>query len=474
MSAIKANQRPVRWRMIPRERRLILLTGDLLVTVVALFTALYFWAMGDRWLDFSIQFLRERPAVWFYALPLLWMVLLTELYDVRRAARRADTLRGVGIAALIGFGIYLVLFFITPDSLPRRGVFGFIVAATVLTMIWRLIYINIFTAPQFVRRVLVVGAGRAGCTLVNVVKETWPPPFTLVGLLDDDPQKFGQSIEGFTVMGDASQLFEVVEREAITDIIFAITGSMNPHTFQSLLQAEERGIEVTSMPKVYEEIMGRVPIFLLQSDWVLRSFVDEAHTGEFFSFAKRMMDIAGGLIGVVLLLPLLPLISLAIVIDSGFPILFKQVRLGASGQEYQIFKFRTMRTDAELDGKARLASEKDERITRVGWLLRRTHLDELPQFFNVLRGDMSLVGPRAERPEWVEDFQESIPFYRARLFVKPGVTGWAQINYGYASSVEETAVKLEYDLYYIKHRSLLLDLEILLRTVGTAVGLRGR
>jgi len=139
-----------------------------------------------------------------------------------------------------------------------------------------------------------------------------------------------------------------------------------------------------------------------------------------------------------------------------------------------MYKFRTMVPDAEADGQPRLASENDPRVTRVGAFLRRTRLDEFPQFYNILRGEMSLVGPRAERPELVARFQKQIPFYRARLLVKPGLTGWAQINYGYASTVEETRVKLEYDLYYIKHRSMLMDLVILLRTIGTIFGLRGR
>jgi len=216
-----------------------------------------------------------------------------------------------------------------------------------------------------------------------------------------------------------------------------------------------------------------VPIFLLQADWILRSFVDQAHTGEFYAFAKRLMDILGALVGLLILLPLLPLISLGTLLDSGFPIFFTQTRLGESGKEYQIIKFRTMKKDAEKDGKARLAQERDDRVTRFGWILRRSHLDELPQFFNVLRGEMSLIGPRPERPELVEELQKQIPFYRARLFVKPGLTGWAQINFRYASSVEDTAVKLEYDLYYIKHRNLMLDISILLRTVGQAVGLKG-
>lgn len=473
MGAYKAVQKPVRWRIRPEERRIILMAGDLLVTIIALFIALYFWAMGDRWLNFSIQFLRERPATWFWFLPVLWMLLIVELYDVRRAGRRLDTFRGISLAALVGFGAYLVLFFITPDTLPRRGVAGFVVASTVLTMGWRMIYINVFTAPQFMRRVLIVGAGRSGCTLVQIVKEIWPPPFFLVGLLDDDPLKIGRDVEGYPVLAGCDRLMEIVERENISDIIFAISGKMRPETFQALLSAEERGIEVTTMPKVYEETLGRVPIFLLQSDWILRSFVDQAHIGEFFATAKRLMDILGGLIGVLLMIPLIPLITLAILIDSGLPIFFTQTRLGESGQEYKIIKFRTMRKDAESDGKARMAVENDNRVTRVGWFLRKSHLDELPQFYNVLRGDMALVGPRAERPELVASLQQHIPFYRARLFVKPGVTGWAQINYRYASSVEETAVKLEYDLYYIKHRSLMLDFVILLRTVGTVLGLKG-
>jgi exopolysaccharide biosynthesis polyprenyl glycosylphosphotransferase len=452
---------------------MILLAGDLIVTLLALLIALYFWSLGDQWFNFSLDFLRERTAWWFYFLPLFWLVLLIELYDVRRAARRVDTVRGVGVAALIGFGFYLVLFFSLPETLPRRGVFGFVIAASLLTISWRLLYINIFTAPQFMRRVLIVGAGRAGCTLVRIVKETWPPPFYLVGMVDDDELKVGHLVEGYPVMGSSSRLLELIEREHISDLIFAITGTMSPTTLESLLEAEERGIEVSTMPKVYEDTLRRVPIFLLQSDWILRSFVDQAHTGEFYAFSKRLMDIVGGLIGLLLFLPLFPLITLAILIDNGFPVFFTQTRLGESGKEYRIIKFRTMVKDAEKDGKAQLAQERDDRVTRVGKILRRSHLDELPQFINILRGEMSLVGPRAERPELVEELQQQIPFYRARLFVKPGLTGWAQVNFKYASSVEDTAVKLEYDLYYIKHRNLILDLSILFRTVGTVVGLKG-
>jgi len=171
---------------------------------------------------------------------------------------------------------------------------------------------------------------------------------------------------------------------------------------------------------------------------------------------------------------LFPLAAIMILLESRLPILYKQIRSGKSGKQYTIYKFRTMYQDAEKDGKVQVTHEKDARITHVGSVLRRTHIDELPQFWNVLRGEMSIVGPRAERPELILEYQEEIPLYRARLLVKPGITGWAQINYGYSATVEQTIVKLEYDLYYIKHRSLPMDILIILRTITQVIGFRGR
>jgi lipopolysaccharide/colanic/teichoic acid biosynthesis glycosyltransferase len=251
-------------------------------------------------------------------------------------------------------------------------------------------------------------------------------------------------------------------------------GEMRGSTFQAILDIQESGVEVTRMPTVYEEMIGRVPIHHLESDWIIRSFVDEARANGFYELGKRFLDILGGALFGVLFLLAFPIIALATLIDSGLPILYTQKRLGKSGREFRIYKFRTMRQNAEADGQARLAVVNDPRITRVGNFLRKTRLDELPQFINILRGDMSLVGPRAERRELMEGFQKKIPFYRARLLVRPGLTGWAQINYGYAATVEDTVVKLEYDLYYIKHRNLSMDFSILLRTVGTVLRSRGR
>jgi exopolysaccharide biosynthesis polyprenyl glycosylphosphotransferase len=466
---------PVRWRLKPGERRFMLLVGDLIVAYVALFFSLYIWARGDAWLSFSLEFLKQRPALWYWLMPLFWLLMLVELYDVRRSNHRNETLRGVAVAAIIGIVLYSLVYISSePKTLPRTGVAVFIVVTTVLTILWRLLYISVFTAPAFMRRVLIIGAGKAGTTLAQVVKATWPPPFHLVGLIDDDPQKAGIQIEGFSVLGDSSYLLKIIAEQKISDLVLAISGEMNSSMFQAILDAEEQEVEVTTMPVVYEEIMGRVPIFLLEADWIIRSFVDQSHTNAFYEITKRLMDIIGGLIGTLVLAVLFPFIGLAIVLETGFPIIFIQKRLGKNGRDYRILKFRTMGQDAEKDGQPQVTKENDTRITKVGWFLRKTHLDEWPNFINVLRGEMSLVGPRAERSELVENLQEKIPFYRARLLVKPGITGWAQVNFGYAATVEDTAIKLEYDLYYIKHRNLMMDLVILLRTFGTMVGFRGQ
>ena len=473
MKKYQQYQKPL-WRITTRERRFILLFGDLIAIGLALIVALYFWAMGDQWLKFSWQFLKERPPDWYYFLPIIWLALLLELYDPRRASKRADTIRGIAAAAAICTILYLAIFFISePKSLPRRGVAGFIGAVAILNLLWRLLYIRVFNAPAFLRRVLIIGAGRAGSILAEIIQKIKPTPFTVVGFIDDDSKKQKAKISELPVLGSSNTLMAVIEKQYITDLIFAISGDMHDTLYSAILSAEELGIEVTTMPVVYEELLGRVPISLLADDWVLRSFVDRAHASGSYELAKRLMDFLGAIFGLIFLILLFPILSLIIVIDDGFPIIFSQTRVGKSGKHFNLYKFRSMCRDAEKDGIARFAVENDERATRIGKFLRKSHIDELPQLINVLRGDISLVGPRAERPELVLSLEKEVPFYRARLFVKPGVTGWAQINYQYASNVEETAVKLEHDLYYIMHRNIILDIMILFRTFGAVFGFRG-
>jgi exopolysaccharide biosynthesis polyprenyl glycosylphosphotransferase len=464
------------WKLRPSERKLILLTGDFIIAILSLLFALYFWSVEpDEWLKFSLQFLVERPPFWFYLLPFLWILFLSGLYDVRKVHKISETISGIGISIFLSISLYLLVFFLSePNTLPRLGVALFFANAAILTIFWRLIYIKIFTASRFQRRVIIVGAGNSGKALVEIIENLNPKPFQLIGLVDDDPQKIDGNISGFPILGSISELNSLLHEFNISDVVFSITGEMDPLALNTLIEAEENGIEITSMPVMYEELTGRVPIYLLKPDWLLRSFIDYAHVNRFYELGKRFIDIIGGLIGVIITIVLYPIIGLVIVLDNWGPIIYSQIRLGKNGKYYNILKFRTMFVDAEINGNYKPAEENDQRITTIGKILRKSHLDELPQFINVLKGEMSLIGPRSERPMIVETYQKHIPFYRGRLLVKPGISGWAQVNYGYASTIEENAIKLEYDLYYIKHRDLMMDLSIMLLTISSVIGLRGR
>ena len=457
------------------EQRFLLVLGDFIAASLALLIALYVWASGDSWYRFSIEFLKYRAPAWFYLLPIMWVILMVDTYDSRKSANLRQTLRGIGLVFLASTIVYLVIYFaVEPNSLPRLGVAVFIIAATLLTLFWRLIYIRTFTSVSRQQRVVIVGAGKAGTALVGVISELDPPPFKLIGLIDDDPAKLGTNIQGFPILGNHENMAEVITNQGITDLILAISNEMNHGMFQSILTAQEDGVNLTTMTETYESLSGRVPIDLLESDWVVRAFLDRAPTSGFYRIAKRLVDLLLGLLGLVVLAILSPLLAPIILLDSGSPVIFTQIRLGRGGKPYTIYKLRTMKSRSDMEKEALVTTTNDPRITRIGRFLRKSHLDELPQIINVLRGEMSFVGPRSERVELVRVFQKEVPFYRARMLVKPGITGWAQIHQAYAETIEETATKLQYDLYYIEHASIWMDLNILLRTVGSVLGFKGR
>ncbi len=479
-------------RLRPSEQRTILVVGDLIASAGAMFLALYIWYQFS--LSREIERLIERGFTptraerlaaniidlkipfWFYLLPLIWLLLMVDSYETHTAASWRKTLRGIAVAPIVGLLGYSLIFTINqdPNSLPRIGIGAFLVLASLLTLGWRGIYIRLYTSSGLMRRVLIVGAGKAGHSLADIYRRFSPPPFLLVGFIDDDPRKQDKSYHGFAVLGTNEKLLDIIEDYQISDIIVAINGEIKGETFQTILDTQERGIEVTRMPIMYEELTQRVPVEHLESDWVIRSFVDQVRVSGVYELFKRLMDILGSLAGLLIFVIIFPLTAFAIIVESGFPIFYSQERLGKGGRLFRIYKFRSMLQNAEEDGEAKPTLINDPRVTRVGNFLRRTRLDEMPQFLSVLAGEMSLVGPRAERPELVAQFQKQIPFYRARLLVKPGLTGWAQINYGYVVTVKETVVKLEYDLYYIKHRTLSMDFNIVLRTIGTVLRRTGR
>lgn len=306
-------------------------------------------------------------------------------------------------------------------------------------------------------RVLVVGGGKATQDLLEVLAREPQQPFRVIGVVDENTF---QTLGGVPVLGGVPQLRDVVA-EHTPDLVVVAAERGRPDIFAGLAEGAELGFRVVGLPEFYEHAFARVPIRGMTDAWFMS--ILHLYQRSYPWLIKRAFDLALAGFGLLLTAPLFPLIALLVRTDGG-PIFYRQIRLGEHGQLFTILKFRSMRTDAEQFG-AVWAEESDPRITALGRVLRRTRLDELPQLLNVVRGDMSIVGPRPERPEFLEMLEEAVPFWSRRHLLRPGITGWAQVRSGYAADSLETEEKLAHDLWYLRHQSLLVDLVICGRTL---------
>ncbi len=456
------------------ERRLLLISVDLILINLAVLIGLRLGAMRSRW-PFGPAFLVQNIG-WFVGLSLFWFLLAAanDLFDPRVASEPFSSFYATGKVALQVLVIYaVVFFFLPPDTLPRHVLAFFAAISLLFVFLWRWVYATLFSRSFFDRHVVVVGAGWAGKTIVQALRDNQTPGYKVLGFIDDDPAKQDQVIQGLPVIGPSDQLIAIVRDTGASEVILAVTHNMGSSLIQAILDCYEQNIDVVPMHTLYEQITGRVAVEHIGQDWYVRLPTSQRPSSHLYIWAVYLLDRVLAVIGLLLAVPVLPLIGLAIRLDSPGPVLYLQDRVGQGGQIFRLLKFRTMIPNAE-EGRAVWASQEDPRVTRVGRILRRMRLDEVPQLINVLKGDMSLIGPRPERPDFVVQLEQQIPFYRARHTLRPGVTGWAQVNYRYGDSVEDALTKLQYDLYYIRHRSLYLDLLILLRTIGVVVSLRGR
>lgn len=347
---------------------------------------------------------------------------------------------------------------------------GFLAVGLVGLAVSRAGYALLFSRPTFRRRVLVVGAGSSGRTIGEALQEL-APFFDLVGYVDDGKSVGRDVLPGAPVLGGRDDMRQLVGEHRVSDVVVAITHQIAPELIREIVRCSERHVRIVPMPELYAELTGRVPVEHIGDRWFSYLPIDQ-HIGGFYALVKRGMDVVVSAVGLVVVGAIFPVVALAIKLDSPGPIFYRPERLSQGYRPFRVFKFRTMVTDADRIGDPTFTKASDPRITRVGNLLRLTHIDELPQFLNIFKGEMSLVGPRPER--YVSAFEESIPYYSSRYIVRPGAAGWALVNQGYAEGVEDTLRKLEYDLHYVKHRALWLDIVIMVKTVLTMVSLRGR
>lgn len=326
------------------------------------------------------------------------------------------------------------------------------------------------------RRVLVLGSGEKACMINRLRRQTDRRGFRVVGYVHmpgDQNLAAEDRVEPEKIVRLTMPLPEYVRQQRVDEIVVAVDDRRNALPVDEILDCKMEGVQVLDLLSFFERESGKVLLDILQPSWMFLS--DGFDQGVLRTYSKRAFDIGFALLLLPLLLPLMALVAVAVYLEDrkAGSVLFRQVRVGRSNRPFTIYKFRSMSMDAEEDGVARWATKNDARITRVGAIIRMVRLDELPQIFNVLRGDMSFVGPRPERPEFVSQLEESIPYYRERHRVKPGLTGWAQIRYQYGSSERDAFEKLQYDLYYVKNHGIFLDLLILLTTAEVVLWGKG-
>ncbi len=417
---------------------------------------------------------------WFMTLSALWLSigLIMNVYNLARAANIIGSLVVTSGTVITTAIIYIFTPFITPAFHHRREALIFVILSVLLVSLWRITYAKVLVTPDFCQRVLVVGAGQSGRNLAQAIAHTTGRGtlYQVLGFIDDDAAKLGQDFEGVRVIGSSQGLTTLARQLQPDEIILAITysQSLNKELCEAILACREFGMNITTMSAVYERLTGRIPLNHIGRDLHIAVAVRQTATNRLYLAVRRLVDVLVGLVGAVLLVALIPFIWIANRICSPGPLFYRQERVGKAGKLFSIIKFRSMVVNAEAGTGAVWANAKDKRITHFGHFLRKTRLDEVPQFWNILKGDMSLIGPRPERPYFVERFVQDVPFYRARHAAKPGLTGWAQVKHGYTACIEDSLVKLQYDLYYIKHQCFLLDLLIVFKTVAVVLGFKGR
>jgi exopolysaccharide biosynthesis polyprenyl glycosylphosphotransferase len=434
--------------MTAKLKQLSLLLGDVAILYASLLITLLIRYEDVSGEIFGIHF---GPFTLIFA---IWLITfyVGGLYDLKTLKNDLNFAKNFLSLSFINAAIAAVLFYFIPAFLitPKTNLFMVVLITGLAGYFWRTLYNNLLSAGAPENRILMIGYNATVEELVNHINQN---------------HQLGYEVNFWMKEGlqdkELDHLSQIILANKINMIVIPAHIKKNSKAARLIYKNLVLGVEVLDLAALYENVFKKLPLAELEEVWFLENLSKNHKAYEFF---KRPMEVVLALALTILLLPVGLLIALAIGLTSRGPIIFKQKRTGQNEHEFMIYKFRTMKADAEKDGP-RWASYNDERATFIGRILRKTHLDELPQLINIINGDLSFVGPRPERPEFVNQIKKDVPYFELRLLVRPGITGWAQINYKYGASVEDAYEKLQYDMYYLKNRSLALDFFILLRTI---------
>jgi sugar transferase (PEP-CTERM system associated) len=455
-----------------RANRVVRLLWVLELSVVLLMVILAAWLRlhhDPDWRDSTIASL-PLPGL-AVALAITVAMAAFGLYQPHLRFSRADFLMRTALGFVFGGAGLMVLYYLVPSLYLGRGILalalglGFVGVCLVRGLVTRM-----FDGEAYKRRVLVYGAGQ-NANLINtrMRRRIDRQAFSVVGFVPISGQPVNVSSD--LLLGEGRALPDLVRELGVHEIVVAPDERRGALPMEDLLACAQRGVSVVNLPMFFEREAGMIKLEV--SDPSTLAFSGGFDHSLVRRLSKRSFDIAAASLLLLVAWPAMLLVALAVRLESNGPVLYRQMRVGEGGRCFELVKFRSMRTDAEKDGVARWASKQDDRTTRVGGFIRKTRLDELPQLFNVLAGTMSFVGPRPERPQFVEQLHEAIRFYDVRHSVKPGLTGWAQLRYPYGASVDDAREKLKFDLFYVKNQGLMFDFMILLQTVEVVVFRRG-
>lgn len=428
-------------------RKIILVLGDILLLYASLFIAMYFgfW-QNFEWETFSTHI---KP---FSILYFFWLIIFFAfgLYDLN-LIRKKLLFYPRFCASMLFCAVFGIIFFylITEFGItPKTNLAMNILIFSILFFLWRKIFYNLFSS-HFKNKTIIIGNDKSSLILAKAIKERPWLGYKLIDILPQDESSI-------------DELKNKIRKEKIDTLILSEKLESNPEILKKIYQFLPLEINFINSAKAYENITEKIPVSLLTHTW----FLDNLKQGEknFYNKIKRILDIISSSIILIISCVFVPFIAIAIKLEDNGPVFYKHKRIGKNQKPFLLVKFRSMEENAEKNG-AVWAEKQDLRITKTGKFLRKTHLDEIPQMLNVLKGDISLIGPRPERPEFTEKLEKEIPFYNVRHLIKPGFTGWAQIKFRYSRSVMDSKEKFEYDLYYIKNNSLFLDIGILLKTL---------
>lgn len=452
------------------ERKILLRIFD----IVSILLVLYF--IGNTF-DFDYFTITKENWTWVFILVLYVSVFGTifELYDLQKSSKIEKIFSGIVFTVSITVLFYLLTPFFTP-ILPdnRLQILYFYFAIFIALFLWRYAYVTFIVSPRFYKKVLIIGETSNIETIVEAFNNS-DPNYKISGFINCELNDLESVKYNAIAEYRPDQIREVIKDENISEIVIASynSESITSEIYYSLISLLEEGFPIKEYTQVYEEMAQRIPVQFVGKDFYKYFPFSRSNQNKLYLFFRRFFDILISTVGVFIGILFLPIVILGNLIANRGPLFYSQDRIGKNGKVFKILKYRTMIENAERSG-AVWAKKGDVRITLFGKFLRHSRLDEIPQFINILKGEMSLIGPRPERPFFVKELSQILPFYETRHIVKPGLTGWAQVKTRYGSSVDDSLIKLQYDLYYIKHKSFFLDINILVKTISTMIFFRGQ